>query len=54
MCYFAFGIFKFIITLITVKFMCEEVCSEEDTYKFKGKRNMEEDIKYVHRNDTFH
>ena len=49
MCYFAFGIFKLIITLITVKFMCEE-----GTYKLKGKRNMEEHIKYVDRNHTFH
>ena len=49
MCYFVFSIFKFIVTLITVKFMCEE-----GTYKFKWKRNMEEHIKYVHRNDTFH
>ena len=27
---------------------------EEGTYKFKWKSYMEEHIKYVHRNDTFH
>ena len=49
MCYFSFGILRSIITLITVKFMCEE-----GTYKVKWKSKMEEHIKDVHRNDTFH